>query len=49
MGSTPGVASVLTPKIANLLLATYFNKTIGKAQTAENCIPAPTFASALAY
>ncbi len=46
------------PKLANLLLDTYFNKTIQKAQknwrkvvalAAENGIPVPTFASALAY
>lgn len=46
------------PKLANLLLDTYFNKTIQKAQTnwrkvvalaAESGIPVPTFASALAY
>jgi len=46
------------PKLANLLLDPYFNKTIQKAQAnwrkvvslaAENGIPVPTFASALAY
>ncbi|MCC6416175.1 MAG: NADP-dependent phosphogluconate dehydrogenase [Opitutaceae bacterium] len=46
------------PKLANLLLDPYFNKTIQKAQSnwrkvvslaAENGIPVPTFASALAY
>ncbi len=45
-------------KLANLLLDPYFNKTIQKAQknwrkvvalAAENGIPVPTFASALAY
>ncbi|MCB1104063.1 MAG: NADP-dependent phosphogluconate dehydrogenase [Cephaloticoccus sp.] len=46
------------PKLANLLLDPYFNKTIQKAQAnwrkvvslaAENGIPVPTFASSLAY
>jgi len=46
------------PNLANLLLDPYFNKTVKKAQTnwrkvvslaAECGVPAPTFASALAY
>jgi 6-phosphogluconate dehydrogenase len=46
------------PKLANLLLDPYFNKTIQKAQenwrkvvslAAENGVPVPTFASSLAY
>jgi len=51
-------AYAANPKLANLLLDPYFNKTIQAAQTnwrkvvslaAENGIPVPTFASALAY
>lgn len=51
-------AYAANPKLANLLLDPYFNKTIQKAQdnwrkvvslAAENGVPVPTFASALAY
>ena len=51
-------AYVRNPQLANLLLDSYFNKTVKKAQenwrkvvslSAECGVPAPTFASALAY
>ena len=51
-------AYAANPKLANLLLDPYFNRTIRRAQqnwrkvvslAAENGIPVPTFASALAY
>ena len=51
-------AYVRNPQLANLLLDSYFNKTVKKAQenwrkvvslAAECGVPAPTFASALAY